>query len=420
MGKIREYSLKKSFVLGMAVTVAVIFVFSIFAIYGSYRLQKWIMPDSNEVYLTMEVKRENGQVEKDEYLMEYGREEFYSPFLAEGEELPKVKSFTIRRENAGFAELTPKRKAAYRFLNVMMFLLPVVFSAVGVGLCGWWFYRKKLAVPLAVLSDATGHICQRDLDFTVDYRSGDELGRLCGSFEEMRCALSDNYKELWSMIENRKQLQMSIAHDLRTPITIIKGYVEYLLKNLNREITREKEKRVLHNLLSATMRLERYTESIKNIGQVEETDIRKEECLLREVVEDMANDFALLADRHGKSFVFEEALLDSRGFLDRQYLCRVLENIMVNALRYAEHEIRMKVEKKDSRLLFMMLDDGKGFSKELLEGRGMKLFYTEAEGEHLGIGLAVSRILCEKMGGGLKLENHSEGGAMVTIWVEIQ
>lgn len=419
MGKIREYSLKKSFVLGMAVTVAGIFLFSVFTIYGSYRLQKWIMPDSNEVYLTMEVKRENGQVEKEEYLMEYGREEFYSPLLAEGEELPKVKSFTIRRENAEFAELTPKRKAAYRFLNVMMFLFPVMFSVVGVGLCGWWFYRKKLEFPLAVLSDATEHICRRDLDFTVDYKSGDELGRLCGSFEEMRRALSDNYKELWNIIENRKQLQMSIAHDLRTPITIIKGYVEYLLKNLDAGITREKENRVLHNLFAAAMRLERYTESVRNISQVEETEVRKEDCLLREVVEDMASDFIVLADRHEKSFALEEDLLDSRGLIDQQYLCRVLENIMVNALRYAKYEIRMKVEKKGSRLLFIIMDDGKGFSDELLEGRGMQLFYTEAKGEHLGVGLAISQILCEKMGGGMKLENRQEGGAAVMVWVEI-
>lgn len=419
MDKMREYSLKKSFVLGMAVTVAGILFLSVFSIYGSYRLQKWIMPESNEVYLEMETKRENGQVERDEYLMEYGREEFYSPLLSEGEELPKVNSFTIRRGNAEFAELTPKRKAAYRFLNVTMFLLPVMFSAVGVGLCGWWFYRKKLAVPLAVLSDATEHICQKDLDFTVDYRSGDELGRLCGSFEEMRCALSDNYKELWNMIENRKQLQMSIAHDLRTPITIIKGYVEYLLKNLSGGITRKKEEQVLKHLFSAAMRLERYTESVRNISQVEETDIRKEECLLREVVEDMASDFTVLADRYGKSLALEEDLSDRRGLVDRQYLCRVLENIIVNALRYAEQEIRMKVEKKDSRLLFVIMDDGEGFSEELLDGRGMKLFYSEAKGEHLGIGLAVSRILCEKMGGGMKLENQGEGGAAVTIWIEI-
>ena len=79
----------------------------------------------------------------------------------------------------------------------------------------------------------------------------------------------------------------------------------------------------------------------------------------------------------------------------------------------------MKVEKKGSRLLIMIMDDGKGFSEELLDGRGMKLFYSEAKGEHLGIGLAVSRILCEKMGGGMKLENSKEGGAAVTIWIEI-
>lgn len=417
MGKIN--SLRKSFVLGVTVTVISIFLLSLLAIYGSYRLQKWIMPDSNEVYLEIEAKRENGQVVKSEYRMEYGRKELYGPLLAEGESLPEVKAFTVRKENVVFAALTPKRKMAYRFLNMLMFLLPVVFSAVGVGLCGWWFYRKKLAVPLAVLSDATEHICCRDLDFVIDYSSSDELGKLCGSFEEMRQALCENNKELWGMIENRKQLQMSIAHDLRTPITIIKGYVEFLLKNASKGIAREKEQRVLHNILSATKRLERYTKSVRNISQIEETEIRKEECSLVELVEDMESDFTVLAGRNEKAFILEEHLLHGMGMVDRQYLYRVLENVMINALRYAKHNIRMMVKRRDRKLIFRIEDDGAGFKAEQLGNYKGKLFYSDAGGEHLGMGLAVSRILCERMGGGINLENCEEGGAMVTIWVEI-
>lgn len=419
MGKIGKYSLRKAFVLGMAITVAGILLLSLIAIYGSYRLQKEIMPDSNEVYLEIEEKRENGQIIKSEYRMEYGRQERYGPLLAEGERLPEVKSFMVRKENAVFAALTPKKKMAYHFLNATMFLLPVFFSAVGVGLCGWWFYQKKLTVPLSVLSDATEHICCRDLDFVVDYRSEDELGKLCGSFEEMRQALCENNKELWNMVENRKQLQMSIAHDLRTPITIIKGYIEFLFKNDGEDIAREKKQHVLHNLFSAAKRLERYTESVRNISQIEETEVRKEECSLVELVENLASDFTVLAGRNEKAFVLEENLPDGRGMVDQQYLYRVLENMMANAIRYAEHNIRMIVERTEERFIFTIKDDGAGFKAELLGNYKRKLFYSVAGGDHLGMGLAVARILCEKMGGGIKLENCEEGGAMVTIWVGI-
>ena len=422
MGKVSRHSLKRTFIFAVAVTVFGILILSLLAIYGSYRLQKWIMPDSNEVWVAIEETLPDGRVTVSESLVEYGQKEKPSRLVMKGEEnLHGDISFTVNRRNERYTELTPKRKAAYRFLQVMMFFLPVFFSAAGVSLCGWWFYKKKMMVPLTVLSDATKHICQKDLDFSVDYRSEDELGKLCSSFEEMRKTLCENNRELWNMIENRKNLQISIAHDLRTPITIMKGYVEYLQKGIaGGNVSQEKEEHILQNLSFAAQRLERYTESVRDISQLEEMEIQREHCRISMLMKDLANDFTVLGQRMGKSFTLENELQgEETGDLDKQCFCRVLENIVTNALRYAEGEVKMSAQRKGKQLWVCIEDDGPGFSTEQLRDNGKTLFYSGAGGEHFGMGLAVSRILCTKMGGGLRCRNREQGGAAVTAFIQI-
>ena len=89
------------------------------------------------------------------------------------------------------------------------------------------FYRNKLKKPLAELMAASEKISNNDLDFSIEYDSKDELGQLCTSFEIMRTALANNFTEMWRQVEERKQLNAAFAHDLRTPLTVLKGYDVY-------------------------------------------------------------------------------------------------------------------------------------------------------------------------------------------------
>jgi nitrate/nitrite-specific signal transduction histidine kinase len=86
----------------------------------------------------------------------------------------------------------------------------------------------KLSVPLKLLSEATKQISAQNLDFSLHYNCTDEMGKLCSSFEQMRSTLHENFREMWNILEERKLLQASIAHDLRNPIAVIEGYTEYL------------------------------------------------------------------------------------------------------------------------------------------------------------------------------------------------
>ena len=101
-----------------------------------------------------------------------------------------------------------------------------IYSALCIITATLLFYRNKLKKPLTELKAASEMISNNNLNFSIKYDSKDELGELCSSFETMRFTLANNFSEMWRQMEERKQLNAAFAHDLRTPLTVLKGYNE--------------------------------------------------------------------------------------------------------------------------------------------------------------------------------------------------
>ena len=105
--------------------------------------------------------------------------------------------------------------------------LPIVATPIYSAFCiiaaALLFYRNRLKKPLAELRTASEKIANNDLDFSIDYDNNDEFGQLCASFEIMRTTLADNFSKMWRQVEERKALNAAFAHDLRTPLTVLKG-----------------------------------------------------------------------------------------------------------------------------------------------------------------------------------------------------
>ena len=89
----------------------------------------------------------------------------------------------------------------------------------------YWIYRS-VSVPLAKLQKAARNIKEGNLDFEIRQESDDEIGQLCQDFEEMRIRLKESAEEKVQYDKESKELISNISHDLKTPITAIKGYVE--------------------------------------------------------------------------------------------------------------------------------------------------------------------------------------------------
>ncbi len=425
MEKIKRQSLKRSFMKAVAVTMLIVFFCSALAIFGCYRFQKHILPDSNEVWLTQQTTAPDGTVTeaKMRYILD-GSPEPFGQLVRDGQEPNESQgqtSYMIERIESSYSMLSSKAKMAYRVSQICMVLLPFLFAVIGITLCAWWFYRRILEPPITVLMDATTHIQDQDLNFQINFDGRDELGQLCTAFEKMRQTLYENNRQLWSMLEERRALQASVAHDLRNPIAIMTGYVEYLQENRQGgTLTDEKLERALTNLGITAERMGRYTDTMRDLGAIEETCVHLREVELPDFLQHMSDSLSILFQNTEVLFSCDLRVPKGRAVLDGELLYRVLENLISNALRFAEREIELAFCLEHGILSATVTDDGPGFSDKLLQKK-TALFYSEdTSGQHLGLGLAVSRVLCQKHGGTIELSNQPPHGACVKAFIAVK
>ncbi len=424
--KQRWYSLplRRFLILTICFSIGTVTLASVLIISGCAAFRNWLLPDPNKVYLTVEQTFSDGEVTTSTHLLALGDDLLSLPFLRieSGdiltEEDIKQTRYSVEKIETGVDSLSPKRKLAYQVLGITMLAAPMVLAFAAILWCGMYFYHRKLKQPLRLLANATEQISRQNLDFAVTYSCNDEMGDLCRSFDDMRSALYENYKTVWNMLEERRLMQASIAHDLRNPIAIIEGYTEYLEKGLKSgEMTREKTTRIAQNLGAAAKRLEQYTESVRLLNQSEETQLNRKPVNARKLSTDITEDLSLLSEQKGIGLQVASHLPQEEIQVDSALLYRVLENMLNNALRYAKQRIQLTFSLENRTLMITMTDDGNGFPREILNGTGGKLLTAHKDG-HMGIGISVSRLLCRKHGGKLELSNTSQG-ACVKIFLSV-
>ncbi len=285
-------------------------------------------------------------------------------------------------------------------------------------LCLWVtinrFYKKEMKRPIDTLTQAAEKILSDDLDFTVKCDSDNELGQLCDSFEQMKCDLYESNYVLWKSLEERKRLNSAFSHDLRTPITVLKGYTE-LISRFGNGISPEKQSEIISKMSGQVSRLERYTEKMTGLHKLEDIIPEPERCSFEKLCGQLSETGSLLCGNF--SFTFNAGSEnDVMLCTDTGIVMQVFENIIGNALRYAESSIGCSAAVNDDILSITVTDDGKGFSDEALR-RAWQPFYrdeTSDEKEHFGLGLYICRLLCKKCGGDISVSNSVSGGGSVT------
>ena len=304
---------------------------------------------------------------------------------------------------------TPEQLRLMRGLEIVSLLGWVLFPATGLGAAGALFYRWKLKEPMALLLDGTRRIRAHDLDFTVPAVSADELGQICAAFESMRLELLRTNRELWRQAEERKRLNAAFAHDLRNPVTVLKGTVKLLRQDSS-------DRQALDRLENYTARIEQYVEAMSSIQRLEQMPVRATEVPLVVLRSELEETARLLAPDKETSVRGPE-----RGLvrLDHGILLTVAENLTGNAARFAVRKLELTLTLEKDTLCLTVADDGPGFPEQLLRS-GPKPFgkLVEAE-EHFGMGLYGSGLLCRKHGGVLRLENRTEGGAAAVASLNI-
>ena len=318
-----------------------------------------------------------------------------------------------------FEPLTGKNLIYCWLVTIFMAALPVLYVIIGSVIMTRLYYKLKIQTPLKSLENGVEHIAQQDLDFLIEYTSNDELGRLCDAFESMKKEIYTNNCKMWNMLQERKALTASVSHDLRTPITVINGYIDYIDKaNHKQMLTEDTLQFTISQMKGAIQRLERYVDCVKDIQKMEDVEIKEEYFDLKVYVTDTVNDFSLLARQHGRVLKCQDQTKTEKLYSDKEMLSKILENIFDNALRFSDKEINFSVSEKNNYVCFTIYDDGKGFSEEELKHAASLFYSSPANKGTFGIGLSICKILCERIGCILSLENTANHGASITVQVK--
>ena len=281
--------------------------------------------------------------------------------------------------------------------------------------CGIIFYHRKIEKPISILLEASENISNNRLDFSVEVPEKNEFGELCLSFEKMRVALKENNIEMWRQVEERKRLNAAFSHDLRTPLTVLKGQSEILSKYVPK-MSEEKIIETAETMKRHIIRLETYVNTMNDLQRLEDVEVKKELVDVKELEHQMRITGAAVCK--GKEFVLYQNIFDVDSVkIDTSIAMQVYENLLSNAVRYAKRKIEIAIDKKDSLLLLNVVDDGAGFTAKDLSN-AMKPFYkaeNEINNEHFGMGLNICKMLCEKHGGYLQISNENGAKAVAAF-----
>lgn len=283
---------------------------------------------------------------------------------------------------------------------------------VGVVIISRLYYKRKLEAPLEILELEIEHIARDDLDFDCSYYSGDEMGEICNAFNQMRLSLIKNKINMWKLLEKQRELNAAFAHDIRTPVTVMKGYSQMLLKFYPEgRVSEEKLLETLRMIDRQTDRLERFSNTMKEIHSIDEWKVEKKNITMKELMD------RLFANLKGMAKEGIQILVDYDGEEEQSLYCdahlieEVADNLFSNGLRHAKEKLEVEGSVSEGKLYLYVKDDGPGFSKETRE-RAIRPYFT-TDKEHFGMGLTISKTLCGKHGGDLELTNSINGGAIV-------
>lgn len=309
-------------------------------------------------------------------------------------------------------------KTLLNIINILQLVLPLIFFIGLLLLADIIFYKVKLKTPIEILNKGAMEISNNNLDFCLEYNNNDELGNLCNAFEKMRSELNKNNIKMWTMINDRKQLNAAFSHDLRNPLTVLKGYSNYLTKYIpTGKLSDEKILSTTQLMSEHINRIEYYVENMSNAQRLEDLVVSKSMSNINKFIETLDENISIIAKQEGKSFTLKSQINNMNLLFDENIILRVVENIISNAFRYARNNVSILIYLEQELLTFVIEDDGIGFSKESLK-LALRPFYRDKtlndSNAHFGMGLYISKILCEKHGGSISIENNSTNSAKIT------
>lgn len=283
------------------------------------------------------------------------------------------------------------------------------------------FVFQKINGPLVVLSDGVREIGEGNLDYRIDHWEKDEFAPVCQAFNEMAARLKDSVERTRQDEESRKELLAGISHDLRSPLTSIRAYVEGLLDGVAK--TREARQRYLLTIRTKAEDIDRMVSQLFLFSKLDMAEYPMEPRTFRldEFVAALAAETEEEYQSKGLGITVE-SLCPVSVMADGALLRRVLTNIMDNSAKYKTADVgRLRISVADigEDCRVVLTDDGPGVPEEALPKLFDAFYRSDPARKNpaggSGLGLAIAARTVERMGGTITAGHAAETGLELTI-----
>ncbi len=282
-------------------------------------------------------------------------------------------------------------------------LVILIFTSVSVGL---WIYRS-VATPLVKLRKATQNIKDGNLDFVLDVEGADEFAELCRDFEEMRRRLKESAEEKLVLDKENKELISNISHDLKTPITAVKGYVEGIMDGV--ADTPEKMDRYVRTIYNKTVEMDHLINELTFYSKIDTNRIPYtfSKLNVEDYFSDCAEEVGLELETRGIQLCYANYVdSDVQVIADGEQIRRVIHNIISNAIKYMDKGkgmkgiIQIRVKDVGDFVQVEIEDNGKGIAAKDLPYIFDRFYRTDVSRNSAkggsGIGLSIVRKILER------------------------
>jgi signal transduction histidine kinase len=278
-----------------------------------------------------------------------------------------------------------------------------------------FFMSRSILRPVKQLSIAAGKISEGDLDYQVESSSKDELGRLVKTFDDMRARLKESSKLREQYESNRKELIANISHDLKTPITSIRGYVEGIKDGVAN--TEDKLERYLDTIHAKAEHMDHLIDELSLYSKldVKSLPFHFEKVEVKAFMEDYLEELRLEYKEDVE--ISLQATNPLTAILDRDKLIRVMNNIVRNSVKYMDKEvckITIAFQEDGEMVKVSISDNGPGVPSNEISHIFNRFYRTDpSRNSHTGgsgLGLAISAQIIEAHGGSIWAESSPREG----------
>lgn len=297
---------------------------------------------------------------------------------------------------------------ANRFYIIVGFFIMFIGGGIAI------YLSKRITKPIIEMSNVAESIAKLDFSKQVSYHAPDEVGQLATSINTMSSRLSRNIEQLREDIEHRKQLFRNITHELKTPITVIKGYAEGLQYSVVDNIEDIHEYCAV--IVEECNQMNALVHEILSYSELEwsKTNVDKTSFSLETLVNGLVERYENIMNSKEIQFASH---IDSREtiYTDYQLLERLLNNYMMNAINHVNDckKIELTVKEYKEFVIIEVFNTGEPISEED-ESKIWKVFYkgmdsANSEGENYGLGLSIVKTISDILQLTVGVRNEDDG-----------